>query len=206
MLLSSCLIRRAVIMRRHVNRIDLLAGQPKRHGTFGLMWWINKISNQVEVDRIKEVGPEQAAAEWLIRNGAKVKWRTQNNWQVKYERDPNVPSDDFLEAIDGTDSSIMSIGFDHLENLRGVDQVVLRRCPLLDDEALNKLSLISHSLNNLHIISCYRVTDTGINYLVKLKNLNYLKIFDLPEVKDAKKLEEYLKSELPDCHVCWPRA
>lgn len=69
---------------------------------------------RVETERIKEVGPEQAAAEWLIRNGAKVKWRTQNTWQVKYERDPNVPAGDFLEAIDGTDSAIMALGFDHL--------------------------------------------------------------------------------------------
>jgi hypothetical protein len=38
----------------------------------------------VDQDRIKAVGPEKAAAEWLLRCGAKIKWRGQQNFLSDY--------------------------------------------------------------------------------------------------------------------------
>lgn len=37
--------------------------------------WFNSIFNMVDANRIEEVGPDRAAAEWLLRCGAKVKWK-----------------------------------------------------------------------------------------------------------------------------------
>lgn len=41
-------------------------------------------SSRVDGDRIKEIGPEKAAAEWLIRNGAAIRWKNQAKFVSDY--------------------------------------------------------------------------------------------------------------------------
>ena len=38
----------------------------------------------MDQDRIKEIGPEKAAAEWLMRNGAALRWKNQKNFVSDY--------------------------------------------------------------------------------------------------------------------------
>ena len=70
---------------------------------------------RVDPSRIKDVGPDRAAAEWLLRCGAGVKWKDHETKLIDYN---SLPAGSyrtlFIEEIDGTDSCIMSIGFPHL--------------------------------------------------------------------------------------------
>ena len=52
-----------------LQRPKLLSGQNR--GFFG---WLLPFFNQVDKDRIDQVGPDRACAEWLLKNGAAVKW------------------------------------------------------------------------------------------------------------------------------------
>lgn len=75
------------------------------------------LPNRVDYERIKDVGPERAASEWLLRCGAMVRYHGQERWQKDYNNLPTGPLDKYkIQAIDATDSCIMNIGFDHLGN------------------------------------------------------------------------------------------
>ena len=85
------------------------------------MWNLlfNNVKNSFRVDpsRIEAVGAERAAAEWLLRCGASVRWRGHETPLTDYN---SLPAGGFrelnIEEIDATGSCIMSVGFPHLSN------------------------------------------------------------------------------------------
>lgn len=86
-------------------------------------------SPRVDEDRIKAVGPDRAAAEWLIRCGASVKWAGAEHFHSDYNTLPATSSRNYrIEEIDATDSSIMHLGFPYLSN---IDTRKLRCLPWL---------------------------------------------------------------------------
>lgn len=79
------------------------------------MYCFCSFANRVDYERIKDVGPNRAASEWLLRCGATVRYHGQEKWQKDYNHLPTGPLDKYkIQAIDATDSCIMHIGFDHL--------------------------------------------------------------------------------------------
>lgn len=74
-----------------------------------------KMCFRVDEERVKEVGPDRACAEWLLRSGARVKWMGMEYWQTDYNSLPPSNFDRYkIEEIDATGSSVMGIGFPHL--------------------------------------------------------------------------------------------
>lgn len=71
--------------------------------------------NRVDESRIKDVGADRAAAEWLLRCGAGVKWRGSQLTLTDYN---SLPPGNYrtllIEEIDASNSCIMSVGFPHL--------------------------------------------------------------------------------------------
>jgi len=68
----------------------------------------------VDEQRIKEVGPDRACAEWLLRCGAKVRWDKREEWLADYN---SLPIGQYralkIVEIDATESCVMGIGFTH---------------------------------------------------------------------------------------------
>ena len=76
-------------------------------------------SLRVDYERIKSIGPDRAAAEWLLRCGAKVRFQGFDRWHHDYNGLPTGPLDRYkIQAIDATESCIMHRGFDHLGQWR----------------------------------------------------------------------------------------
>lgn len=70
---------------------------------------------RVDYDRIKAVGPDRAASEWLLRCGAKVKFQGFERFHHDYNGLPTGPLGRYkIQAIDATESCIMYRGFDYL--------------------------------------------------------------------------------------------
>lgn len=70
---------------------------------------------RVDHERIKAVGPDRAAAEWLLRCGAKVRFEGFDRWHHDYNGLPTGPLGRYkIQAIDATESCIMQRGFDYL--------------------------------------------------------------------------------------------
>lgn len=131
--------------------------------------WLNAVFNKVDEDRIKAVGPDRAAAEWLIRCGASVKWAGAEHFHSDYNTLPATSSRNYrIEEIDATDSSIMHLGFPYLKDLKLLKAITLKRCHYISDEALFMLECRKESLQAIEVISCGNVTDAGIRTLVKL--------------------------------------
>ncbi|XP_075555989.1 ATP synthase subunit s, mitochondrial isoform X1 [Dermacentor variabilis] len=176
------------------------------HSQKRLFWqWLNAVFNRYDRDRIKEIGPDRAAAEWLIRCGAAVRWSGAIKFHSDYNTLPSTSSNAYkIEEIDATDSSIMEIGFPYLKELTLLKSINLTRCNFLGDKALQMLQLRKDSLEKVHVISCGNVTDAGVKSLAELTKLHYLELFDLPGVRDREAVLEHFNQLLPTCKVDFP--
>ncbi|XP_051873465.1 ATP synthase subunit s, mitochondrial [Pristis pectinata] len=167
--------------------------------------WLNAVFNKVDYDRIKAVGPDRAASEWLLRCGASVRYKGFDKWQKDYNHLPTGPLEKFkIEAIDATESCIMFKGFDYLDYLEHVEEIKFQRCIYIQDECLERLCRIENlqkSLQWLEIISCGNVTDRGIISLYHLKNLRYLFLSDLPGIEEKERTLQTLQRALPACQL-----
>uniref|UniRef100_A0A182PP93 Uncharacterized protein n=1 Tax=Anopheles epiroticus TaxID=199890 RepID=A0A182PP93_9DIPT len=103
------------------------------------------------------------------------------------------------KELDGTDSGIMHIGFEHLEGLSRLRKVVLHNCVYIDDQALWKLRYVAHTLEEVQISKCGNVTDHGLLQLKQLSHLQQVKTFELSDVKNMEEVEKKLKQALPNC-------
>ncbi|XP_004682157.2 PREDICTED: ATP synthase subunit s, mitochondrial isoform X1 [Condylura cristata] len=167
--------------------------------------WLNAVFNKVDYERIRDAGPDRAASEWLLRCGAMVRYHGQQRWQKDYNSLPTGPLDKYkIQAIDATDSCIMSIGFDYLAGLQHVEKIRLCKCHYIEDDCLERLSQFENlqkSLLEMEIISCGNITGKGIIALYHLSNLKCLLLSDLPGVKNKENLVQAFKIALPSLEL-----
>lgn len=103
--------------------------------------------------------------------------------------------------IDGTDSSIMALGFDHFRGCKFIERIILQRCQHMENEALEKLANVKSSLKHLEIVDCHNVEDSGLLSLKQLHNLQTLTVHGFMYVKDFNGIVEQLKKDLPNCQI-----
>ncbi|XP_053696181.1 ATP synthase subunit s, mitochondrial [Sabethes cyaneus] len=175
--------------------------RPTWSGNRNFWGWVNMMFNRVDEKRLKVVGPDRLCAEWLLRNGAKVKFVNVPHVQQHYNLLPEESVRTLVEELDGTESGIMHIGFDHLKGLKHLRKVKLHKCVYLQDQALAKLALVADTLEELEVSSCKNITDHGLLCLRELKKLKQLVTYELPYVKDLKSVETQLKQGLPECRL-----
>ncbi|XP_037550576.1 ATP synthase subunit s, mitochondrial [Nematolebias whitei] len=178
-----------------------LLRQSRRH-----FWsWLNAVFNKVDHERIKTIGPDRAAAEWLLRCGAKVRFEGFERWQQDYNGLPTGPLGRYkIQAIDATDSCIMYRGFDYLDGLKHVEELKLNKCMYIEDGCLERLSSVEslqQSLYTMELVSCGNVTDKGLVALHRLRNLEHLFLSDLPGVKDKQVTVDRLQRALPQLNI-----
>lgn len=108
-----------------------------------------------------------------------------------------------LWKVDGSHSSIMSLGFDHFKGCHFVEKVRLHRCQHMENDALEKLSYLKNSLKELEVTECHNVEKDG---LLSLKQLHCLKIltiygFTYITAEDFTTISNELKKNLPNCQI-----
>lgn len=70
---------------------------------------------RVDHSRVADVGPDRAAAEWILRLGGSVKFGSYESWTTDYNRIPAEPREQLrLEAINASGVSITNNGLEHL--------------------------------------------------------------------------------------------
>ena len=67
---------------------------------------------RVDRSRVEAIGPEKAAAEWILRLGGSVKFQGFKHWNSDYNHLPSKAL--HLQAIDATGLAITSNGLEHL--------------------------------------------------------------------------------------------
>ncbi|KAG9275485.1 ATP synthase subunit s, mitochondrial [Astyanax mexicanus] len=185
----------------HTARCVLHTHPPPPGSSRGFWGWLNAVFNKVDYERIKTVGPDRAAAEWLLRCGAKVRFCGFDRWQHDYNGLPTGPLGRYkIQAIDATESCIMYRGFDYLNGLQHVEEIKLVKCIYIEDACLERLSQtesLQASMREMSVVSCGNVTDKGIIALHHLRNLEYLFLSDLPAIKEKEKTTDRLQTALP---------
>lgn len=106
-----------------------------------------------------------------------------------------------LQSIDGTDSSIMSLGFEHLKNCKFIDKIILNRCAHMENDALEQLAYVRKSLNVLQVTDCGNVEDNGLLAIKNLTNLKLLILYDFIYVTNLTNIINELQKSLPNCQI-----
>ncbi|XP_025833474.1 ATP synthase subunit s, mitochondrial isoform X1 [Agrilus planipennis] len=172
------------------------------HTTNQSFWaWLNIVFNRVDEDRVKRFGPDRACAEWLLRNGASVKFCKSSRYLSDYNSLPIEGSKFFLEEIDATDSSIMHHGFPHFVGCKFIRKIKFHKCIYLENEALGMLAPLRESLLYLQISECNNIDSEGLKKLDKLHKLKELILFNLPYVRDKDAIVNFLQNYLPLCNI-----
>ncbi|KOC65700.1 ATP synthase subunit s, mitochondrial [Habropoda laboriosa] len=163
-----------------------------------LFYWLTVIFNRVDNDRIKEVGPDRACAEWLLRNGASVRWKGFKDSLQDYNLLPSGGGY-FIEAVDANNAGISYVGFPHFKGCNHIKEVKFENCKYIDNVAMSKLSILKDTLTHLEVIGCTSVEDEGLRKLKILQKLETLKIKGLPAVDNS--ICKELAEALPKCKI-----
>lgn len=166
-----------------------------------LFYWVNQQFNVIDEDRRKKVGPNRSCAEWILRNGGKVKFLSSDEFEVDYNHLPKEEVQFEIQEIDASNSSIMAMGFEHLKNCNKISKIILHNCSHLENNALKELHYVKETLLFLQVSNCGNITETGLLHLVNLKKLRTLIIFGLPYVKERVKILDTLRNDMKQCTV-----
>ncbi|ESO01527.1 hypothetical protein HELRODRAFT_185685 [Helobdella robusta] len=165
---------------------------------------LSVIANKPDRERIKVLGPDRSCAEWLLRNGATVKWKGSTKWQTDYNTLPSADNKKtyHIEEIDVDEAGIMAVGFEHFDGCNHIKRIRLHHCPYLPDEALMlAVDKLKHTLEHLELTSCGDITDSGLLYLQHLSLLRTLLLRDLPEVIEPQNCLKQLSAKLLQCAI-----
>uniref|UniRef100_A0A1A9WDT4 Uncharacterized protein n=1 Tax=Glossina brevipalpis TaxID=37001 RepID=A0A1A9WDT4_9MUSC len=156
--------------------------------------------NRVDMDRLMKVGPNRLCAEWILKNGGGI--RTTANPDFLFKDYNNLPPENvkfFIKVADATGASIMKIGLQHFNGCKHIDTVIFHNCQHLEEDGLNDILYLTESLKVLQVSACGNIKDEGLMVIGQLKNLEMLKIFFMPSVKDLENVKNQLQKMLPNC-------
>ncbi|KOB65632.1 ATP synthase coupling factor B [Operophtera brumata] len=157
--------------------------------------------NKPDPERIKQLGPDRACAEWVLRNGGKVIWadgKATADYNLLPSEEESVPK---ITEIDATDSGISHYGFPHLIGCSKLHKIILHNNNKIDDRALKGLSYGSGTLSHVQVSKCFNVTDLGVKEIKALNKLETLVLFNLSAVENLEECKQYLQTHLPNCKI-----
>ncbi|CAJ0598701.1 unnamed protein product [Cylicocyclus nassatus] len=132
-------------------------------------------------ERLLFLGPDLAAAHFLVHRGASVKFLGDDAW---YRKDKNgnyklpgrkIPGL-YIEAIDASGTELMFEGLENLQNLKNLRMLRLADCPYVDDWTLSRIGGMMENLEMLDLSGCHRISAKGLMGLKMLKSLKYLRL------------------------------
>ncbi|KAF7415077.1 hypothetical protein HZH68_003566 [Vespula germanica] len=158
-------------------------------------------TSSVDKKRIEEVGPDQACAEWLLRNGAYVKWKNSSEYLKDYNILIKQTGTNYIQSIEAENAGITYVGFPYFDGCKYIEEVKLIRCPYICNRAMSSLSYLKESLTHLEVIECASVTDEGLYKLKKLQKLKILKLEGMPYLKNPNDVRKQLMESLPNAKI-----
>ncbi|XP_050311847.1 distal membrane-arm assembly complex protein 2 [Anthonomus grandis grandis] len=158
-------------------------------------WWARKkdfeerFMQQYIPERHNILGPELAAAHFIVYRGGAVKFHDENKWikaiDGHYELPDRYKKGMHLQAIDCTDMNLRYEGLDNLRNLKNLEWLSFNSCKHIDDWCLDVITnVFSHSLLYLDLRNCFKVTERGLGAVYKMPHLKVLYLDDL--LKDTR--------------------
>lgn len=152
------------------------------------------------------LGPDLAAASFLIFRGALVKFQNKDEWYKKTEDDETGLPLKFepgwvVEAIDASNAELYYEGLDNLTCLDGLKALRLAGNPNVDDWFMDRLSQFRETLEHLDVSGCPQITEHGLAALYRLRNLKTITLAHLSHIKHIKLVGLMLEEAIPGCRV-----
>ncbi|XP_057316275.1 ATP synthase subunit s, mitochondrial-like [Hydractinia symbiolongicarpus] len=157
--------------------------------------WLIEVFNTKDVQRVKKVGPDRAASEWILRNGGKVKFSSSITWISNYGGSGGGSME--LVGIDANGVALTNSGLQHLVGLKYLRYLSLHGCKHITD--LEHLTEVADTLEYLDIGNCTGLSDvTPVGSLLKLQTL--IMTGTLGGIK-RKEVLKTLHQKLPSCNI-----
>lgn len=157
--------------------------------------------NQVDSQRIDDVGPDYAAAEWVLRCAGSVRFARSPRWLSDYNALAGLTGPAQLIGIDTTGSCVNDLGFGHIRGLKHLQTIKLNKNHLITNRTIEQLEPAKGSLRSVQVTTCGNITDDGLMALAKLTSLTDILVAGLPEVSNMDKCVSALKRSLPKCTI-----
>ncbi len=152
------------------------------------------MSQSFVLERLTKLGPDLAAAHFLIARGCAVKFQGIPGWMRANKK--NMTPDTiptayepglYVEAIDAAYSQLIYEGLQNIKGLLYLKYLDLSFSPMIDEWCLDRISgEFSGSLEYLDISGCYNVNFNGLECLWRLKKLKVLVLRDMVRLDDSK--------------------
>ncbi|CAI5444079.1 unnamed protein product [Caenorhabditis angaria] len=160
---------------------------------------------RVIAERLLFLGPDLAAAHFLVHRGAAVKFIGDDNWYKKdkfnrYSLPGRKVENLFIEAIDASGTQIMFEGLENLQDLSKLRLLRLANCEYIDDWCLGRIGGLMPNLEMLDLSGCQRISAKGLMGLKMMKDLKYLRLEGLA-FRDLGKAALLLEETLPKVKV-----
>lgn len=152
------------------------------------------------------LGPNLAAASFLIFRGALVKFEGKDEWYKKTDDDetglpPKYEPGWVVEAIDASNAELYYEGLDNLTCLDGLKSLRLAGNPNIDDWFMDRLSQFRETLEHLDVSGCPQITEHGLAALYRLRKLKTITLAHLSHIKHIKLVGLMLEEAIPGCRV-----
>lgn len=156
-------------------------------------------------ERLISVGPDLAAAHFLLSRGCKVRFKGQTTWMTFDDCD-NLPQqfqDDWeLEAINASNSSLIYEGFSNLRNLTSLKYLDLSYGKHINAWVMDRVSgEYSESLTYLDLSGCRNVNWNALEPIWRLSNLQTLVLRDMNHIRDLKLICLMLLDVFPNLEI-----
>jgi len=160
-------------------------------------------------DRVLALGPDLAAAIFLINRNLRVKFKDRPAWISTYsmmKSGVSIPAtwqpEWYVEAIDASCSNLVYEGFNNLRNLMFLKSLDVSYCPEMDDWCLDRITgEYQDSLEELDLSGCRRVNLGGLEAIWRLRKLKVLKLKDMDHIADLRLLCLMLLEEFPQLRI-----
>ncbi|CAF1363463.1 unnamed protein product [Adineta steineri] len=165
---------------------------------------LNIIWNKYDRKRVREIGPDRACTEWLLRCGGSVRFKHWGSFISNYNTIPTGASGQFhIEEIRAVNACITSEGFAYLDGLSHLKKIHLEKCDQVADSSFARCNKVKETLESITLIDLIQISDNGLAYLAGLKNLKQIDLARLSNVKNREAVMKLLKNELPQCTIIY---
>ncbi|GAB6024461.1 hypothetical protein CHUAL_009620 [Chamberlinius hualienensis] len=175
-------------------------------------WMKQKLEKAAEQDqrfiqqRLDILGPDLAAAHFIVHRGGAVKFKDTSMWIRKNDAGTYVLPRKyiprlFIEAVDLFGVPIIHTGLRNLEDLSHCRWMNFRGCQNVDDFFMDWLGNYKDKLEYLDISNCPLLTERGVSSLARISCLKHLNVTNLVNMKNPKLVCLLLDDELPNCQI-----
>lgn len=155
-------------------------------------------------DRVRTLGPDLAAAHFIVCRGGGVKFvgedkfirgkKNRSNEVLPGMKDPHYK----VEAIDFSNGDFVYEAISNLADLKYLSWVSFRNCKYVDNWFLDHLSSVAPTVEYIDLTGCHKIDQFGLSCLYRFKKLKCVNVEDVSQTTEFNLTCLTMEAEMPD--------